>query len=167
MKKRILSIFALLMSTAIIAQEKPFVVPAVENWKAAKGELQWNQLASISYSDASLQDEAQYLSGFLGNIPLTIDKKAPISLQLCNDKKLGAEGYQMVITNKGVTIKSQTEQGVLWGIQTLQQLKVQNKPLTCGTITDTPAYPMRGMMIDVGRKYIPLSYQYSLVNLLS
>jgi len=167
MKKRILSIFALLMSTAIIAQEKPFVVPAVENWKAAKGELQWNQLASISYSDASLQDEAQYLSGFLGNIPLTIDKKAPISLQLCNDKKLGAEGYQMVITNKGVTIKSQTEQGVLWGIQTLQQLKVQNKPLTCGTITDTPAYPMRGMMIDVGRKYIPLSYLYSLVNLLS
>ena len=26
---------------------------------------------------------------------------------------------------------------------------------------------MRGMMIDVGRKYIPLSYLYSLVNLLS
>ena len=167
MKKGILTILAIWASTALLAQEKPFVVPAVEKWKAAKGELQWNQLTSISYSDALLQDEAQYLSGFLGNIPLFLDKKAPVSLQLCNDKKLGQEGYQLTVTPKGVTIKGQTKQAVLWGIQTLQQLKVQNKPLSCGTITDTPAYPMRGMMIDVGRKYIPLSYLYSLVNLLS
>ena len=167
MKKGLLTILAIWASTAVSAQEKPFVVPAIENWKPSKGELQWNRLTSISYNQASLQDEAEYLTGFMGNVPATEGKGGAISLQLSNNRKLGAEGYQLIISPKGVTVKAQTEQGVLWGIQTLQQLKVQGKPLACGTITDTPAYPMRGMMIDVGRKYIPLSYLYSLVNMLS
>ena len=149
------------------AHEKPFVVPAVENWKAGKGELQWNQLTSISYNDAILQGHARYLSGFTGNIPATLGKGGSVNLQLCTDKKLGNEGYLLTITPKGVTIKAQTEQGVLWGIQTLQQLHEQGKPLPCGTITDTPAYAIRGTMVDVGRKFIPLSYLYSLVDLMS
>ena len=120
MKKRLLSFITLLVSIIVFAQEKPFVVPAIENWKAAKGELQWNQLTSITYSDASLKDEAQYLSGFTDNIPATLGKGGSVSLQLCNDKKLGKEGYQLIVNPKGVTIKAQTEQGVLWGVQTLQ-----------------------------------------------
>ena len=167
MKKELLSIITLFASAAMYAQEKPFTVPAVENWKTAKGELQWNQLKSISYNDESLQDEAQYLSGFTGNISASKGKDGTISLQLCTNKKLGQEGYQLTITQKDVTIKAQTEQGILWGIQTLQQLKVQGKPLACGTITDTPAYEIRGAMVDVGRKYIPLSYLYSLVEMMS
>ena len=156
MKRELFTVFAILASTALLAQEKPFVVPAIENWKAAKGELQWNQLTGITYNDASLQDEAEYLSGFTGNIPATLGKNGTVSLQLCNDKKLGTEGYQLTVTPKGVTVKAQTEQGVLWGIQTLQQLRVQGKPLQCGIITDTPAYAIRGAMVDVGRKFMPL-----------
>ena len=167
MKRELLSIIALLASTFLWAQEKPFTIPSIENWKGGKGELQWNRLRSISYNDILLEDEAQYLTGFLKNIPLSRETKGDLVLQLCKNKKLGTEGYQLAITPNGITIKAQTEQGVLWGIQTLQQLWVQGKPLACGTITDTPAYPMRGMMIDVGRKYIPLSYLYSLVNLMS
>lgn len=166
MKKTLLSLIVLLLCTAIYAQEKPFVVPAIENWKPAKGELQWNQLTSISYNDVSLKDEAQYIAGFTSDIPATLGKGGSISLQLCKDKKLGAEGYQLTVTPKGVCIKAQTEQGVLWGIQTLQQLKVQGKPLSCGTITDTPAYAIRGAMVDVGRKFMPLSYLYSLVEMM-
>lgn len=167
MKKGLLTILAIWASTAVSAQEKPFVVPAIENWKPSKGELQWNRLTSISYNQASLQDEAEYLTGFMGNVPATEGKGGAISLQLSNNRKLGAEGYQLIISPKGVTVKAQTEQGVLWGIQTLQQLKVQGKPLACGTITDKPAYSIRGAMIDVGRKFMPLSYLYSLVNMLS
>ena len=167
MKKGLLTILAIWASTALLAQEKPFVVPAVEGWKPAKGTLRWNQLSNITYNDAELQDEAQYLAGFTGNIPATLGKGGSVSLQLCKDKKLGQEGYQLTVTPKGITIKGQTEQAILWGIQTLQQLKVQGKPLACGIITDTPAYTMRGMMIDVGRKYIPLSYLYSLVEMMS
>lgn len=167
MKRQLLSTVVLLSCSLAFAQQKPFVVPAIGNWSPSKGELQWSQLTSISYNQASLQDEAEYLTGFMGNAPATEGKGGAVSLQLCNNRKLGAEGYQLIISPRGITVKAQTEQAILWGIQTLQQLKVQGKPLACGTITDTPAYPMRGMMIDVGRKYIPLSYLYSLVNLLS
>lgn len=167
MKRKLLVLISVLTCTITSAQNMPFTVPAIENWKAGKGELQWNLLTNVSFNDVTLQSQAQYLSGFLGNIPLTTEKKGAVTLQLCQDKKLGNEGYQLTITPKGITIKAQTGQGVLWGIQTLQQLHVQGKPLPCGTITDTPAYPLRGFMIDVGRKYIPLSYLYSLVNLLS
>ena len=162
-----LSVIFLLTAATAEAQEKPFVVPAVQNWKAGKGELPWSELKTISYSDASLQDEAQYLSGFLNHIPAMQGKGGSIALLLCKDKKLADEGYILTVTPKGVNIKAQTEQGVLWGIQTLQQLHVQGKPLPCGTITDRPRYEMRGMMLDVGRKYVPLSYLYSLVELLS
>ena len=167
MKKGILTILAIWASTALLAQEKPFVVPAVEGWKPAKGTLRWNQLSNITYNDVALQDEAQYLSGFTGNIPAKLGKGGSVSLQLCTDKKLGQEGYQLTVTPKGVTIKGQTEQAILWGIQTLQQLRVQGKPLICGTITDKPAYSIRGAMIDVGRKFMPLSYLYSLVEMMS
>lgn len=165
---RVLLLLGILhLSPFCLRAQLPFTVPAIENWKAAKGEVEWSVLKSITYQDAKLQDEALYLSGFLGGIPTDAGKGGSISLSLCKDKKLGAEGYQLTVSQRGITIKGQTEQAVLWGIQTLQQLKVQGKPLACGTITDTPAYPMRGFMIDVGRKYIPLSYLYSLVDLLS
>ena len=106
MKKTLTTVIALLACTLAFAQEKPFVVPAIENWKPAKGELPWNQLSSISYNDAVLQDEAQYLSGFTGNIPATQGKGGTVSLQLCKDKKLGAEGYQLTVTPKGITVKA-------------------------------------------------------------
>ncbi|MBR5962613.1 MAG: family 20 glycosylhydrolase [Bacteroidaceae bacterium] len=160
-------LFFLACSMAVGAQEKPFTVPAVENWKAGRGELLWQQLTDITYSDASLQGQAEYLAGFLGEIPVRQGKGGSVALLLCRERKLGSEGYQLVVAKKGVTVKAQTPQGILWGIMTLQQLHEQGLPLTCGTITDTPAYPLRGMMIDVGRKFVPLSYLYGLVDLLS
>ncbi|MBO7468172.1 MAG: family 20 glycosylhydrolase [Bacteroidaceae bacterium] len=168
MKRHFLTLSCLLACTlAVFAQEKPFTVPTIENWKAARGELSWNQLTDVTFNDASLQGQAQYLSGFLGEIPVKQGKGGSVALQLCRDKKLGNEGYRLVVTKKGITVNAQTPQGILWGIQTLQQLHVQGNALPCGTVTDTPAYPLRGMMIDVGRKYIPLSYLYGLVDLLS
>ena len=163
-----LTLFVVLLAPALShAQEKPFVVPSVESWKPAKGELVWTSLQSISYADPSLEDEARYLAGFLGNLPVLPGKGGSVSLLLEGNRKLGNEGYQLTISPRGIAIRACTEQGVLWGIQTLQQLHVQGHPLPCGTITDRPRYGMRGMMLDVGRKYIPLSYLYSLVELLS
>ncbi|GAB3501896.1 family 20 glycosylhydrolase [Spirosoma knui] len=51
-----------------------------------------------------------------------------------------------------------TEQGLFWGYRTLQQL-LQTKPqssLAGCEIVDSPAFPIRGFMHDVGRSFIPL-----------
>jgi len=166
-RQLLLPVVLLAVTITVFAQEKPFTVPAIENWKAGRGELEWTQLTDITYNDASLEGPARYLSGFLGLIPARQGKSGAVSLQMGKDKALGNEGYRLTISSKGVTVKAQTSQGILWGIQTLQQLHEQGRPLPCGTITDTPAYSIRGLMLDVGRKYIPLSYLYSLVDLMS
>ena len=43
------------------------------------------------------------------------------------------------------------------------QLSTLNFPLPRGRITDRPDYPLRGLMMDCGRKYIPLDYLRRLV----
>ena len=96
MKRQLLSAVVLLSCSLAFAQQKPFVVPAIGEWKPSKGELQWSQLTSISYNNALLQNEADYLTGFMGNVPATEGKGGAVSLQLCNNKKLGAEGYQLI-----------------------------------------------------------------------
>lgn len=62
MKRQLLSAVVLLSCSLAFAQQKPFVVPAIGEWKPSKGELQWSQLTSISYNNALLQNEADYLT---------------------------------------------------------------------------------------------------------
>ena len=138
-RQLLLPVVLLAVTISVVAQEKPFTVPAIENWKAGRGELEWTQLTDITYNDASLEGPARYLSGFLSLIPTRLGKSGAVSLQTGKDKALGNEGYRLTISSKGVTVKAQTSQGILWGIQTLQQLHEQGRPLPCGTITDTPA----------------------------
>ncbi|MDE6366530.1 MAG: family 20 glycosylhydrolase, partial [Muribaculaceae bacterium] len=82
----------------------------------------------------------------------------------------GTEAYTIKITPDGVTLTAPTEQGLYWATRTLLQLTENSEDgisLPVGTITDSPAFGMRGFMIDCGRKYIPMDYLYALVNTMS
>ncbi len=81
------------------------------------------------------------------------------------DSSLGQEGYQLDITNSLVTLKAFTPEGLFRGIQTLRQLfpaAIEKNSLVTDTawtlpaasITDYPAYPWRGMMLDTARHFI-------------
>lgn len=69
------------------------------------------------------------------------------------------EAYKLQVSSQGISIKATTEQGVYWAIQTLRQLteKKGDKSYVTGcTITDWPAFRIRGFMQDVGRSYISM-----------
>lgn len=69
------------------------------------------------------------------------------------------EAYRLIVANKRVLIEATTEKGVYWAMQTLRQLKVEagKKDFIQGcTITDWPAFRVRGLMQDVGRSYISI-----------
>lgn len=76
--------------------------------------------------------------------------------------------YQLTINNKGVYIAGDNENGVFYGIQTLIQLfpatnhkqQTTNNKLTIPqvSITDFPRFPYRGMHLDVGRHFFPISF---------
>jgi hypothetical protein len=68
------------------------------------------------------------------------------------------EGYALTITSQSVQLRAATVQGLYWGYQTIRQLYTRKpRPSLAGcTITDYPAFPIRGFMHDVGRSFIPL-----------
>ncbi|MBR4517331.1 MAG: family 20 glycosylhydrolase, partial [Bacteroidaceae bacterium] len=160
--------------------------------KLSQGSVDVNQFKSVTYDDASLQSAAEYL-GKAWNAPTSQQKKgtdSSIFLSLLPQKEtkklplkgvggsLGEEGYRLTISPKGITVQATTPQGALWGAQTLIQMKdthfakndagvITRGTLPCLTITDKPDYPIRGFMLDAGRKFFPMSYLYSLVNVMS
>ena len=82
-------------------------------------------------------------------------------------KVLGEEGYILEINDKGITVKSATQGGLFYGIQSLRQLfpaEIEND-LTVGKfdlpqlyIKDIPKYSWRGSMVDVARSFFGLDY---------
>ena len=173
-----LSPFHLFTSSLLKAQ--PLCIPGVQEMKSAQGTVEAETFATVTFDNASLQSVANYLNKAWENTNSTsLQKKGSpnaIFLSMKPDKKLGDEGYRLTISPKGITIQATTPRGALWGAQTLLQMKetsyinsgsIMQKSLPCGTITDKPDYPIRGMMLDVGRKFFPMSYLYSLVNVMS
>lgn len=83
---------------------------------------------------------------------------------------LGQEGYTLNSDAATVVIRAHTDEGLFHGVQTLRQLlptQVEDRTLQPGiswtvpavSITDTPRYPYRGVMIDVSRHF------YSVANI--
>jgi hexosaminidase len=79
------------------------------------------------------------------------------------DAQLGDEGYDLIITEKGITVKANKPSGLFYGAQTIRQLlsekieltSVQQGPweMATGTIRDYPTYAWRGSMLDVARHF--------------
>lgn len=99
------------------------------------------------------------------------DRPAGTALRLAVDAdvdaELGPEGYRMTVDEHGVTVTGGAAAGVFWGAQTLRQLlgpdACRRAPVTGrhrwavphGTVTDTPRFAWRGLMLDVSRHFTP------------
>ncbi len=162
-------LFAVSMTTASAAvNPRPFTIPALHEWKGSEGTLQLSAQSRILFADARLRPAAEALAKdmktFAGlQLSVVEGKKAAATDVLFiykPQKKLGAEGYTIDIA-RSIRVEA-TELGALHAVQTLLQL-AQSGALPCGRIADRPDYPIRGIMMDCGRKYIPLSYLRRLV----
>ena len=72
------------------------------------------------------------------------------------DQTIPAEGYRMKVSADGVEIASSDEAGAFYARQTLRQLAATVDGRTvypCCSITDSPAYRWRGVLMDEGRHF--------------
>ena len=148
------------------AQEKPFVIPELKEWKGGKGYFIPTGEARIIYTDSTLREIAeQFAQDYqkMFSVRLNVsDRKAQkgdFVLSLKKDRELGKEGYTIDI-DKQVNVSAPKAIGVYWATRTLLQIAEQsdNRQLPQGTIRDYPDYDMRGFVIDCGRKFIPMDY---------
>lgn len=74
------------------------------------------------------------------------------------------EGYRLVVRDKGIDISAKTSLGLRHGIQSLAQLSVGRRLFQHATITDSPRFAYRGLMLDVSRHFMPVNSIKKLLN---
>lgn len=152
---------------------RPFTIPAIHEWRGGKGSLMISTQSRILYDDVRIKSIAE---SFAADWLLTTGQRlmvhpgqkagnGDILFSYRQQKSLGKEGYSITISNN-VQVEA-VEVGALHATQTLLQLvgdaSSAEPCLPKGRIADRPDYPIRGLMMDCGRKYIPLSYLRRLV----
>ena len=68
------------------------------------------------------------------------------------------ESYEIEVEKNRIMLSAKTETGILYGFETLLQLVNQENGswiIPTLEMVDSPRYPWRGLMIDVGRHFIP------------
>ena len=174
----LLVIFCLTGSlTRAAVNPKPFVVPELKQWTGKDGNFtpgKDTRIVCTSQNPELLRiarmfaDDYQQMFGQTLSVAQGKATSGDFVLSLSADKKLGEEGYAIKITDR-VTISAPTPTGLYWSTRTLLQLAEQNqeRSLPQGTIRDYPDYPLRGFMIDCGRKFIPMAYLQDLVKIMA
>ncbi|MEO5995865.1 MAG: beta-N-acetylhexosaminidase [Chitinophagaceae bacterium] len=105
-------------------------------------------------------------TGSKNSISFIIDSK------IAND-----EGYTLLVAPDAITVKSKTPAGAFMAIQTLRQLmpaeveekkaSVQNFAIPAVEIEDAPRFGYRGLMLDVGRYFLPMDFIKKYIDALS
>ena len=156
-------------------QQKPFVIPELKEWKGATGFFMPKQSVRIIYGAPGLQKIARQfaadykaLFGVLPEIAEGKPCKGDFFFTIKRDQKLEKEGYDIVIGDY-VKVSANEPVGVYWATRTLLQMGEQykNGNLPKGHIRDWPDYGIRGLLIDCGRKFIPMNYLRDLACIMS
>lgn len=174
----ILSLFVCYWPQTNFAQEKnhdPQLIPFPEQLTSTAG---YFQIANreLSYSiDPKIFSKSldQWIQQSLFK---NVSKKKTVhtgaTLRLIKNNKISKEGYELRIDKKGIEISGSTDQGLFYGLQTIQQLYLLAKPadnilLPYVAIKDQPAFQWRGVELDVARHFFSKDYLYKFIDLLS
>lgn len=92
--------------------------------------------------------------------------------------RCGPEGYTLRVTPEGVRLGAETPKGYFYGVQTLMQLlpaavyghnraQAANWSMPACDLLDRPRYAYRGLMLDVCRHFMPVSFVKKCIDLLA
>jgi hexosaminidase len=166
-------VFLLAPITAAQRQRELNLMPVPSSVQLGAGQLPIDQSFSAAvtgFQEATLERGVQRFVAELSQQTGMLFKRKPAdaspTLSIHADhgrepvQKLGEdESYELAITDSGAKLAAPTTLGILHGLQTFLQL-VETTPagfaVPAVTIKDQPRFPWRGLLIDVGRHFIPL-----------
>lgn len=104
----------------------------------------------------------------LSNIVTASDSQDAIPLRIEMDSTLPAEGYHLSIDGTRILLAGSDAAGLFYAGQTLLQIiAFSEKDLECVEIEDWPRYPVRELMVDMGRGIYPFPMLKRMVRILS
>lgn len=158
----------LLAGCFIVGKAQVNIIPKPAELTTQQGTFLINAKTKIVAKDAAVQHSANFLNEFLQDIygfKLAISKVASpnaIDLSVGGNSSSTAGAYQFQSTENGVKINGANPEGVFYGVQTLIQLlpteKAASLSIPLVQVKDEPRFGYRGMHLDVGRHFFPVSY---------
>lgn len=140
------------------------LIPYPEKITQKKGYCYFHLLQSVPKLQGKIPDSGLILSEYQKlcsdfGIKTTFgNKKSSVYFSYISDIK--PEAYTLNISQKEIRIEASCFGGFFNALQTLRQminLSDKGFQLPCCYIEDQPAFPIRGVMLDIGRNYIPIS----------
>ncbi len=168
------------MSPAARAQDAARypVVPWPAHLTPAEGAFVLDSTVSVSATDGEARRIAEAWAArvrLASRLPLPVvaaEVDGPISFRLDPDAPLPDEGYELSVSEGGVSVRASTAAGLFYGAQTLRQLLPpgveRGGALPDGAevawsipaveIEDAPRFVWRGLHLDVGRHFMPVDF---------
>lgn len=147
------------------------VIPYPASLIPGEGDFTVNARTKIVVQHAAFRAEAAALVSLIkstGGPALHYDKAATVNcIVLKEDPTIRAEeGYHLLISPKQIVLSASAPAGIFWGIETIRQLlppdgAVRNSghvEIPAADIMDHPAFPWRGMHLDVARHFFSVAY---------
>ena len=136
------------------------IIPTPLQSKFSKRRITLDSNWQLAFSGAASQ-EAQYLQQQLRQLGLDLStnpnsKQPTIELALTPALALAADGYQLNLTAKRISLNGKDNAGLFYAVQTLLALLQQQDTgwqLPEGSITDQPRAAWRGMHYDMARNF--------------
>ncbi|WP_225805334.1 glycoside hydrolase family 20 protein [Streptomyces sp. NK15101] len=139
----------------------PRTVPAVRAHEAARGPG-WKPAPTggvvLAANSGALADEGRLLAGELGIPYRGAATAGPGDVELALGGTGAPESYTLTVTGGRVRIAGPDEAGVFYGTRTLKQSVRADGAMPEGTVTDRPAKPQRGLMLDIARKHFTAAW---------
>lgn len=155
----------------------PFVIPSLREWHGVSGSFILENETAIVLERGTpdneqvadlLKQDIEKLFGYSLKIKEGTPKKGDIFIKNEADINLGEEGYALTVEDI-ITISAPKYKGRLFATRTILQMLGNGKinPIQKGFARDYPTYEVRGIMIDVGRKFFTIDFLNDYVEMLS
>ncbi len=134
-----------------------YIIPKPQKLIPSPGAFSLSDGVSIDASE-NLQNEAELLKSYVSS---DFGKKLKMEadgsqVQLRENEHMGKESYKLTITPENISIEGGSAQAVLFGIQSLRQLILEEGGdliIPSVEVEEEPAFGYRGMHLDVGRHF--------------
>ena len=177
MKKSLLVLACAFLSVSLFAQVH--IIPQPVSVKEGEGTFSLTPATKIVLYGSGLQKQAKffndYLQKFYGfKLNVVESGSAKGSSIVLNYDKMNNSipgAYGLTVKDKQVYIGGDNAAGIFYGIQTLIQLlpvePSKSLAIPQVSIVDSPRFAYRGMMLDVGRHFFPVSFVKQYIDFLA
>ncbi|MGV8094119.1 MAG: beta-N-acetylhexosaminidase [Mangrovibacterium sp.] len=190
MKRIIFCVVAIIVCFSVFATDpvRYGIIPRPKSLKEMAGEFQINKhtMMIIPEGDTLVEemavDFAARLKKCSGMDIRVVGSSSPginpNSIVLKKSNGMGDEEYTLHVTPQNIVITATTPSGMYYGIQTICQLlpaQIYGETkasglkwkVPCCEIQDAPRFPYRGLMLDVGRYFMPKELVMKFIDVMS